>query len=275
MNYFRYMHGDILFYGSTIITFSLLMAMVGLLVWLMKTGKLPEKYSTPIIFIIGLPLLLGSFYLEGKIINHFTEGIIREVFVTPPNKLDVWLTRVFPKRFGADYDQRLKTFDLNDGKVLKTVQLVKKTYSSDYWYPKATGHSGYPSGWHFQYAPNSLGKRISAQGETLLKPKLIKELGKSSNKVWVVHQSLINVEKYDTLLSYLDHQGKIIKTINLNKYFAKDKVKVVATYTKPDEALIFITCGGAYYSFNSGFTLTALKTDNKSGGILGRIDYIK
>ncbi|NQU99457.1 MAG: hypothetical protein HQ538_01855 [Parcubacteria group bacterium] len=52
-------------------------------------------------------------------------------------------------------------------------------------------------------------------------------------------------------------------------------IQSVATYTRDDEILIFITRGENYLSNNSGFTLTALRTNKKTGELLGQIDYIK
>ena len=311
MNYFRYMHGSTLFFINTGITVCILFAFIALLVWLLKSGKLSEKLSTILIFIFVPTLLVGSHFAFGRLLDPYHHGVVREIFIHQSEdcqKLSVWLTRIYGQRFGgADYEQRLKTFDLETGQALELKELAPRHYSSEYtfyWPQDGTKRDGWPlrlgwfrpAGWYYHFADGSLGKHLLGPGQKpspksaiLLKPRFIEEINKKAgqkNRIWITHRSAIHGDYYN-LISLVDRGGREIKRINLNKLFDRGKVKAkprsrnkeivqpIGTYTRGDEVLIFITCGENFRSFDSGFTLTALRTDRKSGEILGGVDYIQ
>jgi len=131
--------------------------------------------------------------------------------------------------------------------------------------------------WTFDQDRNSAGKilrrrgapRLNSKKAVLLGPAIIKELNKkavANNKVWVLHYSTM-FGPYDLFISYLNANGQELNKINLSKLLKDNKPKPIATLTRKNEILVFVT--------KSGYTLTALRTDPATGKLKGRIDYIK
>lgn len=129
----------------------------------------------------------------------------------------------------------------------------------------------------------NLGYRAHAPGETpgrqsitLLEPRLIEELNRnivSRNKRWIVHRSALYGPS-DLLASYLNSSGKLIKQINLNRYFDHDDVRIIKTLTTEDATYLFITSGHSNFGNIKGFSLKAIKTDPQTGEISEIIHYL-
>jgi hypothetical protein len=137
--------------------------------------------------------------------------------------------------------------------------------------------------WLTQFEVGGMGKHLYMRGAalspekaSLLDPLIVKELNPRVNadKVWVTHKSAIRGES-DLLLSYIDAGGKELNQINLNQYLKDKAVNAIATYSMDNEILVFVGTGNTYGIAISGFTLTALRTDLKTGKILGSIEYLK
>jgi hypothetical protein len=129
------MHGKFIFILSIIVTFILVCSFAAFSVFITKFFKIPDNKSKFIIYgFIIFGLLIGFFGL-GRILNPFYQGGIRKIFIIDKNntpQLTVWFTRIHSKRFGADYDQRLRCFELESGKSLEYVQMVNRYYNNDY-----------------------------------------------------------------------------------------------------------------------------------------------
>ena len=348
MNYFINTQGSLIFFITCLISITILFSLIAILVFIARRYNLSQKILTILIIII-VPLILFSSFTN-KILDPYHQGIVRELFIFDDNDetlLSVWLTRIHAKRFGANFEQRMQTFNLESGQNSGTVEMVEKHYSNDYkfywdegknawgYQPKTTKQSeqihylnlvkpelvetkdilpqpeptvkegwhlriGYFDipGWKFKSVFKNLGKKlIGPEGKMnnesviLLEPNYIEELNTKisiKNKAWVSHKNAI-LGDYEQLISYIDVDGLEINKINISKLFAMGKIEsncenkticnemiqAVATYTYNDEVLIFITQGENFLSNDSGFTLTALRTDRKSGKIIDLIDYIK
>lgn len=138
--------------------------------------------------------------------------------------------------------------------------------------------------WGFYYLEHHLGKHLhrkkaecSAKSVTLFEPKLIKELNKNiqqKDRVWVIHKSAI-LGKYDRLISLVVPNGEELARLNFGKIFKKDKKpKVLGSYTRDKEVLIFVASGIPFNKNIEGFSFIALRTDAKSGEFLGLINYL-
>ncbi|MFH1873575.1 MAG: hypothetical protein ABH859_00100 [Pseudomonadota bacterium] len=136
MNYFLNMHGGIVFFiklGVVVLVMTSLL--IGYIKW-EKQANLSEKKSKKWTFIfLALLCLIGSLIGTSKFLNLYNQGGLKEFFILDAQgrpQLTAWLTRIYSKRVGADYDQRLETFDLMSGKRLATTQIVDKYYSNEY-----------------------------------------------------------------------------------------------------------------------------------------------
>jgi len=138
--------------------------------------------------------------------------------------------------------------------------------------------------WHFYSLEHHLGKHLhrenaecSAKSVPLLKPKLIKEFNKNihqKDRVWVIHRSAI-LGKYDLLVSLVVPNGEELARLNFGKIFKKDKKpKVLGTYTRDKEVLVFVASGIDFQNNIEGFPFIALRTDSESGKLLGLIKYV-
>ncbi|PIS28675.1 hypothetical protein COT42_07330 [Candidatus Saganbacteria bacterium CG08_land_8_20_14_0_20_45_16] len=266
-----------------------LLVLVGLFVWLADRELIPKKIMTTVIVVVFTLALILGFAWPHKLKDWLNQGAIMEVFVQKSGQeIEVWLSR-------PDNDQ-LKVFNLKSGQQLSIKELPKK----ERW----NGKLGWVSrndrfsdpGWGFRADPNGRGEYLHKQGEplsadskVLLKPRLVEELNKTSgtkNKIWVAHQSAI-FGPYENLVSFLDNRGQATITINLNQLLKKGKIKpayqyvnpgmvqAMATYSKPDEVWLFITCGETSRSAHYGFTLSALRLEPQSGQAIGQVDYLK
>jgi hypothetical protein len=102
-----------------------------------------------------------------------------------------------------------------------------------------------------------------------ISPQLVREMNwkaRGKDKTWVVHYSTY-IGDYDTLLSYIDKNGRELNRINLRKMFKNKYVKVLATLTRENDMFVFISV--------RGYTLSALRTDLNTGKILERINYLR
>ncbi len=135
MNYFYYIHGKLLFFLGLFITLLCLASVFFIVFKLSKRLKFIDKkfklIMVPVVFIA----LFGSFFGFAKILDPFHQGGVKEIYIfnaDGKSYLTTWLTRYHFKRFGADYDQRLETFELNSGKLLGIAQMVKRHYDDEY-----------------------------------------------------------------------------------------------------------------------------------------------
>lgn len=348
MNYFINTEGDLIFYISCFINLFILFGLILVLAIIAKRYNLSKKILIVLVIITVPPLLFFSF--TNIILDPYHQGVVRELFIFDDDDktlLSVWLTRIHTKRFGANFEQRLQTFDLESGQSLGTIEMVKKHYSNDYQFywdkesnawgyqPKTTKQSeqvhhinlvkpelietsdnlpqskptikeGWPLrigyfeilNWKFQSISQNIGKnligpggKITDESSILLEPNFIEELNTKEeikNKIWISHKSAI-LGDYEQIVSYIDSNGQEINKINLSELFEMGKIEfncenknicdgiiqTVATYTYDNEIFIFITRGENFMSSDSGFTLTAIRTDKETGKILGQIDYIE
>gem|GEM_PF-2788439 len=135
MNYFYYMHGTLLFFIKFFITILCLTGVFFGVLEVSRLLKLPENKINYILFPAVLIVLYGSMTAFSKIIDPFHDGGLKRIYIFETNGkpcLSTWLTRYHFKRFGAVHDQRLKTFELETGKPMGMVQMVKKHYSDEY-----------------------------------------------------------------------------------------------------------------------------------------------
>ena len=138
--------------------------------------------------------------------------------------------------------------------------------------------------WRFYTLEHHLGKHLhrdkaecSAKSVPLLKPKLMKEFNENiqqKDRIWVIHRSVI-LGEYDLLLSLVVPNGEELARLNFGEIFKKDKEpKVLGTYTRDKEVLVFVASGIDFQNNIEGFPFIALRTDSESGKLLGLIKYV-
>ena len=135
INYFLSKHGFFIFILTGIITFIIIYIFFSFSVFLIKYFKIPENFKK---IFVGAFVILGLFTgIIGIriILDPFYQGGIKKLFIINKNntpQLTVWFTRIHSKRFGTDYDQRLRCYELESGRSLDYIQMLKRYYDDDY-----------------------------------------------------------------------------------------------------------------------------------------------
>ncbi|NQV00126.1 MAG: hypothetical protein HQ538_05260, partial [Parcubacteria group bacterium] len=168
MNYFINTQGSLIFFIESLIVIIILATLFTISVLAIKYFHLSEKVIK-ILLVIIIPLIL-FFSFTNKILDPYHQGVVRELFIFNDNNqtlLSVWLTRTHTKRFAADYNQRIQTFDIESGLSLGAMEIAKKHYSNDYrlyW-------NGENEAWGYQPKTNEQENQIHAIN--LAKPELV------------------------------------------------------------------------------------------------------
>lgn len=119
---------------------------------------------------------------------------------------------------------------------------------------------------------------LSPNRAVLIYPVMVYRIGekvKSLDKAWVMHWSGLSYPAQptslrdrvtgDCLLSYINENGETIIKYNLHQLLGHDKFRAYAVTCINDDMYIFVS--------KAEFSLSALRVDQNTGKILGRIDY--
>lgn len=239
--------------------------------------KLSERAKNIIGVVLLIVLLISGFFLLWLIDLHVDNGKIKELRITQKNNapcLSVWLSAQRGGKVSTWYVKKLKIFDIETGKLLEDKILAVRDYFDDERIQKYE-----PSGWMFDPVAGTKAKTLrhrfsrdipQREKPRLIVPSLVKELDKkaaeNNRKVWVIHYSTY-IGDFDTYLSYMDSTGRELNRVNLDQLFKAEDATALATFTRKDETLIYIS--------RQRYTLTALRADPATGKILGNIEYFK
>lgn len=375
INYFVNTHGLYVFIISLLVMIFILSIFVIFSIFIAKYFKLAINMEKILLYGFVIIGLIVAVLTISNIRVRLDLGGIKKLFILNKNntpQLTVWFTRIYLERFGSDFDQRLRCYELKSGNALDYIQMSKRYYTDDYriyWLSGnyAWGYSNktsiqllnlikpeviadekqilernpelgnsirlldedilidpmthglhietkdnkiyridinlnateidrvlfennstsakiniFQQNWIFNNVKGTLGKNLNKKGIKLskdcvylLKPEFIEELNFNSpvkNKIWISHKSAI-FDKFDPLISLIYADGKELNRINLYEVFKNKKAKVLATFTQDKEILIFISIGHSNYADIKGFKLIAIRTDSKTGKIIGKINY--
>jgi hypothetical protein len=139
------MHGFLSLIASACIAFAGAGLAALLATRLGKLLSLPKAADRTVATACILAALFGSFFGLGALLDEHDQGGIQKLFIVderPPVQITLWLTRIHSKRVGASYDQLIKTFDLESGRILGVAEMAKKCDDgaySVYW--NSGGHA--------------------------------------------------------------------------------------------------------------------------------------
>lgn len=228
----------------------------------LKLSERLNNFINVVVVIVAIVLSMSCMLLFNIYLNN---GKIKEIEISRINNqpcLSVWLSAEYSGKVSVWYVKKLKKFNLDTGKLLEQkIFAIRDSEDMD----RTQGY--YPRGWIFNKMPGTKAKTLRGS-PLLIAPKLVPELNKkvaaNSQKVWVIHYSTY-LGDYDTYLSYIDSNGQELNRINLRQMFKAKDATALATLTRKNETLVFIT--------RQGYTLIALKANPATGKIMGRIDY--
>ncbi|MBN2496651.1 MAG: hypothetical protein JXR96_18825 [Deltaproteobacteria bacterium] len=140
MNYLTYVHAKLFFFVKMGAVLAICAGAFFCLNKLVKLLGVPEKRSGFVLAPVMLLVVIGTYLGVGELSERFDRGAIREVFAFRTaggsERLAVWMTRVHSKRVGADYEQRLYTYELASARPVGMLELSGRRSSDDqvfYW----------------------------------------------------------------------------------------------------------------------------------------------
>jgi hypothetical protein len=116
----------------------IIVAVIAITLFIDKYFKLSEIKIIILLIILGILGFLGGLFAWSKIIDSVDLGGIKGLYIFKTEKhsqLTVWFTRIHnaPRIPGVCYyDQRLTTFNMNNGKILNNIEMSKKDTNHDY-----------------------------------------------------------------------------------------------------------------------------------------------
>lgn len=228
----------------------------------------------------GMALCIFSYY---AINAQFNDGRINQLYINDdPPRLAVWFTRTDSIELANYYAHRLKTFDLEKGTLLGRLDLAKWEGINDFelFGPFDGKAWGYSKKTGVRLLDLFQAKVLFSQEEILKRhPELAKPLKAyafdpqtnmlymvaANGKFYGIYPDLkVLPLRVDVAVLYPKAAEKNSNPLDLKILLKKDQ-EVLATLTRDDEALVFIS--------TAGYTLSATRIDPKTGKILGKINY--
>ncbi len=196
INYFVNTHGLFVFIINLLVMIFIVCIFAFFSICISKYFKLPEKIEKILMvgFII-LGLLVGNLCIS-NILDQINQGGIKKLFILNKNntpQLTVWFTRILSKRFGANFDQRLRCYELKSGNALDYIQMSMRYYTDDYRFYWLSGNYA----WGFS-------DRTGIQLLDLVKPEVVAE----EKKILELNPELGNSIRFldeDILLDPMTH----------------------------------------------------------------------
>lgn len=97
--------------------------------------KLSYVMSICLLIILFSSSIISSYFVLTRLEDKLNHGVIKELFILDSGDkplLTLWLMRVHKMKKGSFYDQRLETFELENGKNIGMVEMQHRKESSDY-----------------------------------------------------------------------------------------------------------------------------------------------